>query len=217
MDTRQNPPPADTPSLTRWRRLLREALVARRMAVDPATLETWRLAIDQHLERSFPDLARGVIGLCWPIRNEFDARHLAARLRAQGAITALPVVTGRGQPLVFRAWRPGVRMAMGAMDIPYPADSALVVPDTLLVPMNGFDEAGYRLGYGAGFFDRTLAAMTVPPRVIGVTYEIAAVGNIHPQPHDIPMHYVVTERGVYRRVDGRLERMPPFERQERLA
>lgn len=209
METRQNPSPADTPSLTRWRRLLREALVARRMAVDPATIGAWRIAIDQHLERSFPDLARGVIGLCWPIRNEYDARHLAARLRARGAITALPVVIGRGQPLVFRAWRPGVTMAMGAMEIPYPADTEAVAPDSLLVPMNGFDEGGYRLGYGAGFFDRTLAALPVLPRLIGVTYEIAAVSTIHPQPHDIPMHFVVTERGVYRRVDGRLRAAAP--------
>jgi 5-formyltetrahydrofolate cyclo-ligase len=85
------------------------------------------------------------------------------------------------------------------MDIPYPADSAQVTPDAGLLPMNGWDAQGYRLGYGGGFFDRTLASLPKKPVTIGVTYELARMETIHPQAWDIPADYVVTERGIYRR------------------
>ena len=114
-------------------------------------------------------------------------------------MTALPVVVAPKTPLVFREWHPGVELALGALDIPYPKDSAEVIPDAVLLPMNGWDAQGYRLGYGAGFFDRTLASLAKRPVVIGVTYEMAKLDTIHPQPWDIPADFVVTERGVYRR------------------
>jgi 5-formyltetrahydrofolate cyclo-ligase len=170
-----------------------------RLALEPAILEDYRHRIDSHLEHGFPNLARGLIGLCWPFKNEYDARHLAATLRARGATTALPVVVAPRQPLEFREWHPGVAMANGVYDIPYPAASAVVIPNILLVPMNAFDRAGYRLGYGGGFFDRTLAAMNPRAASIGVAYELAAIETIRPQPYDVPMDYVVTERGLYRR------------------
>lgn len=189
----------DEASLTRWRRSERDRLVALREALDDETCLAWRLLMDSHIERAFPGLAGATIGLCWPIRNEYDPRHLAHRLRARGARTALPVVVGRGKPLVFREWSPGVRLARGALDIPYPVDTPELAPQAMLVPMNGWDAGGFRLGYGAGFFDRTLAACAKKPVVIGVSYELARLETIQPQAWDIPMDWVVTERGVYRR------------------
>ena len=121
------------------------------------------------------------------------------RLRAYGAVTALPVVVAPGQPLVFREWHPGVALAPGPHGIPQPAGSDPVDPTAALVPMNGWDEAGYRLGYGGGFFDRTLASLARKPVVIGVSYELARMKTIRPQRWDIPMNWVVTERGIYRR------------------
>jgi 5,10-methenyltetrahydrofolate synthetase len=165
----------------------------------PAQLDAWRRAIDATLERSFPGLARGRLAFCWPIKGEYDARHLAKTLRDRGALTALPVVVAPKQPLVFREWHAGIELAVGPLDIPYPKHSAEIIPDAVLLPMNGWDSGGYRLGYGAGFFDRTLASLTKRPVVIGVTYEMAKLDTIHPQPWDIPMDFVVTERGVYRR------------------
>jgi len=95
-----------------------------------------------------------------------------------------------------------IRLHCKALRLPTIAE---VLPDTVLLPMNGWDAQGYRLGYGAGYFDRTLASLAVRPRVIGVTYEIARMETIHPQAWDIPADFVVTERGVYRRApDGRL-------------
>ena len=189
----------DTSSLKAWRKTQRERLISERVRVTPAVLDAWRRQMDQHLERSFPGLARSRLAFCWPIKGEYDARHLAKTLRDRGALTALPVVVAPKTPLAFREWHPGVELAIGAMDIPYPKDSAEVVPDAVLLPMNGWDSGGYRLGYGAGFFDRTLASLAKRPVVIGVTYEMARLDTIHPQPWDIPVDFVVTERGVYRR------------------
>jgi len=182
-----------------WRRVERDRLIAAREGLDAATLELVRQRIDAHLWRSFPGLAAATLAFCWPIRREYDARRLAQRLRECGAVTALPVVVAPRQPLVFREWHPGVTLASGPLGIPYPVGSDLVVPTALLVPMNGWDEAGYRLGYGGGFFDRTLESLTKKPVVIGVSYELARMTTIRPQSWDIPMDWVVTERGTYRR------------------
>ena len=191
----------DLTALKAWRKTERERLIAARVAVAPATLDSWRRRMDITLERSFPGLARCRLAFCWPIKGEYDARHLARTLRSRGALTALPVVVKPKSPLIFREWHPGVEMVAGALDIPYPVASAEVVPEAVLLPMNGWDMQGYRLGYGAGFFDRTLASLAKRPLTIGVTYELAKLDTIHPQSWDIPLDYVVTERGVYRR-DG---------------
>jgi 5-formyltetrahydrofolate cyclo-ligase len=190
-----------TDQLKLWRKTERARLIAARVALDPATLERYRRSIDAILERSFPGLASARLAFCWPIKAEYDARHLVRTLRERGALTALPVVVAPKQPLIFREWHPGVTMALGPLDIPYPADSPQVLPSAVLLPMNGWDAAGYRLGYGGGFFDRTLASLPKKPVVIGVTYELARMETIHPQSWDIPVDWVVTERGVYRR-DG---------------
>jgi len=189
----------DTSALKSWRRSERERLIAARLQLDAATLDEWRRRMDGYLERSFPGLARTRLAFCWPIKNEYDARHLARTLRERGALTALPVVVAPKTPLAFREWHPGIELAKGALDIPYPANSQEITPDAVLLPMNGWDAQGYRLGYGAGFFDRTLASLPRKPVVIGVSYELARMDTIHPQSWDIPVDYLVTERGVYRR------------------
>jgi len=188
-----------------WRRALRARLLAARVALDQLTILQHRDAIDRSLGRGFPNLARGVVAFCWPYKNEYDARLLVRRLRERGATTALPVVVAPKTPLIFREWHPGTRLERGVYDIPYPVGSPEVEPDTVLLPMLGFDDAGYRLGYGGAFFDRTLAAIARKPVVIGIAYETAHVDTLHPQTHDIPMDWVVTERGIYRRDGGRLE------------
>jgi 5,10-methenyltetrahydrofolate synthetase len=182
-----------------WRKSQRQRLISARVALAPDAVEAARKSIDASLERSFPGLAKRRLAFCWPIKNEYDARFLAKTLRERGALTALPVVVAAKQPLAFREWHPGVRLAVGPLDIPYPADSQEVVPEAVLLPMNGWDQKGFRLGYGGGFFDRTLASLPKRPVVIGVTYEMARLETIYPQEWDIPMDYVVTERGVYRR------------------
>lgn len=194
----------DSEELKNWRKATRERLVAARLALPTADVERWRRRIDGYVERSFPGLAGRRLAICWPIKNEYDARHLARKLRDRGTITALPVVVAPKTPLVFREWHPGVPLATGALDIAYPVGSPELVPDAVLLPMNGWDQGGYRLGYGAGFFDRTLASLAKKPVTIGVSYELTRLDTIYPQAWDIPMDYVVTERGVYRRDPGGL-------------
>ena len=189
----------DPATLKSWRKSQRERLIAARAALAPAVLEAWRQRIDGFLELSFPGLASCRLAFCWPVKGEYDARHFARTLRARGALTALPVVVAPRAPLIFREWHPGGELAKGPLDIPYPVNSPEVTPNAALLPMNGWDALGYRLGYGGGFFDRTLASLAKKPVVIGISYELARLETIYPQSSDIPMDYVVTERGVYRR------------------
>jgi 5,10-methenyltetrahydrofolate synthetase len=104
---------------------------------------------------------------------------------------ALPVATALGQPLVFREWRPHARLARGLWNIPYPADGAEVMPSVVIAPLVGFDADCFRLGYGDGFFDRTLATLSPKPLAIGVGYPSAALSTIYPQPYDVAMDWVV--------------------------
>jgi len=189
----------DDATLKRWRKSERERLIAERSALSQETVLAYRRRMDGFIERAFPGLARMTVAFCWPIKNEYDARHLARTLRGRGALTALPVVVAPRTPLIFREWHPGIVLEKGALDIPFPVNSREVTPDAVLLPMNGWDRKGYRLGYGAGFFDRTLASLAKKPFVIGVAYEQAKLDTIHPQPWDVPVDYLVTERGVYRR------------------
>jgi 5-formyltetrahydrofolate cyclo-ligase len=187
-----------------WRKAERGRLIAARERLDAATLEAWRRRIDAHLSRSFPGLAAATVAFCWPMRGEYDARDLARALRDRGAVVALPVVVAAGQPLEFREWHPEMALATGPLGIPYPATSPAVTPTVALIPVNGWDQAGHRLGYGGGFFDRTLASRPKRPVAIGVGYEMAKIESIRPQAWDVPMDWMVTERGVYRRDPGGL-------------
>jgi 5,10-methenyltetrahydrofolate synthetase len=150
-------------------------------------------------------MAGKVLAFCWPIRNEYDARPLAKTWRERGALTALPVVAGKNQPLGFRVWTPGDPMRRGPLDIPTPASGRVVTPDVMLLPMLGWDARGYRLGYGGGFFDRTLAALAPRPIALGVTYECLRLDEFESMDWDQPMDWVVTESTVYRRAKDRLE------------
>jgi len=181
-----------------WRKAQRAELIARREAVDPRARRRWNERITAFLESGFPDLAGRAVAFCWPYRGEFDARFAVRRWRERGALAALPEVAAKGTPLRFRKWWPGAPMKAGVYDIPVPDGTEIVVPQAAIVPMNGFDEAGYRLGYGGAFFDRTLAALDPRPLAIGVAFELARLPTIFPQPHDIPMDFVVTEAGIYR-------------------
>jgi hypothetical protein len=107
-------------------------------------------------------------------------------------------VVAKGQPLEFWAWHPSAPLRRGVWDIPIPVERLVVRPTALLVPLVGFDDAGYRLGYGGGYYDRTLAVMRPRPLTIGIGYELGRLATIHPQPHDIQLDAIVTEAGLAR-------------------
>lgn len=109
---------------------------------------------------------------------------------------ALPVVLDRQKPLAFRAWTPETDLVVDRYGIPHPPAGVFVEPDCVLVPLNAFDTQGYRLGYGGGYFDRTLAQSRVIG--IGVGFELGRFDTVWPQTHDRPMDWIVTEQGVFR-------------------
>ena len=182
--------------LVEWRKALRKEMIERRKAVP---LEEQRAAnerIGNLLLEGFPSLAGATIGFYWPFNAEVDPRVALHRLRERGAVTALPVVVAKASPLEFREWYPGVETDPGVFNLPVPR-SPKVVPDVVLMPPVGVDTRGYRLGYGGGYFDRTLASLSPQPLKIGLAREVSRIETIHPQPWDIPMDFVITERGIH--------------------
>jgi 5-formyltetrahydrofolate cyclo-ligase len=211
LDTRHsNPIPVDDwNSIKAWRKARRAELIAARETVAPEQRAAWSERIAASLEQGIPVPAGAVVGFCWPHRSEFDARFVIRRWRDQGATAALPAVVEKAGPLEFRHWWPGAPMEAAVYDIPVPQGTQVLAPDLALVPMNGFDSQGYRLGYGGGYFDRTLAALERRVVAVGIAFEASRLPSIHPQSHDIPMDFVVTEAGIYRAGGKALERLEP--------
>lgn len=191
------PPAAATASAAEVRRALRQRVLAARRALTPDQVARLSAAICSHLQRQFPAPPGHSIAFYWPISNEADLRPVINAWQDRGVDISLPVVHRKAAPLSFRRWTPETRMVPDAHGIPTPAGGAEVVPDVLLIPVNAFDAAGFRLGYGGGYYDRTLAAADPRPLVIGVGFELARVDSIAPQAHDIPMDWVVTEHGMF--------------------
>ena len=191
------PASMDWKDISAWRKAQREHWIAWRGAVPEAQRAAWGAGMTASLCAMLPAPQKTVIGFCWPFKAEFDARYAVRHWRGQGAVAALPEVTGKGQPLRFSQWWPGTPMKRGVYDIPVPDGTPVVLPDIAIVPMNACDGRGYRLGYGGGYFDRTLAALEKRVVAIGVTYEACRVASIFPQTHDIAMDFVVTEAGIY--------------------
>jgi 5,10-methenyltetrahydrofolate synthetase len=190
-----------------WRKQRRLELMALREAIAGDDYESWSSAITESLKQGFPILGHSVVGFCWPHRREYDPRSFMEYIKARGATPALPEVVNRCEPLCFRKWWRDAPMKAGMYGIPVPDNTEPVRVSALVIPMIGFDTAGFRLGYGGGYFDRTLIAMSPRPLAIGVAFEILRLEDTHPQPHDIPMDFIVTERGIYRATAAGLMRV----------
>lgn len=190
--------PRDWPQVNRWRKAERDRLIAARLAMPAETRAAFGTSIAEQVLAEIGAAAGLVVSAYWPFRGEPDLRPLLQSLAGSGARTALPVVIAKGQPLEFHAWQPGDPLERGVWNILIPAAHAPVIPDIVLAPVVGYDPACYRLGYGGGFFDRTLAALPRRPRVIGIGYSGARCATIHPQPHDIAMDVIATENGIVR-------------------
>lgn len=189
-----------TADVTRWRKAERSRLRAERRAMTVAERKAAGDALAGHLRPLLKSRSGGadgqVISFYWPIKGEPDLRPLMAELHAEGATIALPIVETKAAPLVFRLWTPETRMVRGDWNIPVPPPSApALTPATMLAPLVGWAPGGYRLGYGGGYFDRTLAALAPRPFAIGVGLDAAQLPTILPQPHDIPLDVVLTETG----------------------
>jgi 5,10-methenyltetrahydrofolate synthetase len=171
-------------------------MVARRAALSGSEHAALSARVVAHALAALP--VPRIAAFCWPIRHEPDVRALLAAWTPAGVRCTLPVVTGENQPLVFRTWTPETPLQPDRYGIPTPTAGDWLTPDLLLLPLNAFDAAGFRLGYGGGYFDRTLAALEPPPLAVGVGFEINRVATIHPQPHDRRLDWIVTEAGAFR-------------------
>lgn len=187
--------------VARWRKAERTRLIEARLDTDSTQRDRWSTRIVDHLELAIGDVENKIVALYWPIRGEPDVRVLADRVLRDNGSCALPVVVDKASPLEFRPWYPDAPMTIGQWNIPVPERGVVVAPDIVLAPVVGFDRCGYRLGYGGGYFDRTLAALSNRPLAIGVAYALTRIETIFPQPHDLPMSMIVTEEGVLSEFD----------------
>lgn len=148
-----------------------------------------------------PQPKQHIVSGFYPYQDEIDVRPLLGKLAGEGWTTALPIVISKGEPLIFRRWFPGEPTVPGMWNIPQPPDhEPELEPDVLLVPMLAFDRNGYRLGYGGGFYDRTLAKLRAqkPITAIGVAYAGQEIDSVPRDDHDQPLNYILTEKELIR-------------------
>jgi len=194
----------DRAEILAWRKEKRVELIERRMAFASAAHQAASAEIQKRLVALFSPLPRSLVGAYWPFRREYNVLGFLEWLTGRRHEVALPVVLGKGRPLEFRRWSRDMEMVSGVYDIPYPATGDPVRPTILIIPMVGYDEAGYRLGYGGGFYDRTIATYAEKPLCVGAGFALGRLATIYPLPHDIPMDRIVDEHGLYRREGDRL-------------
>jgi len=191
----------DATTQSEWRHAVRRALLGWRAGLDAQTHQKLSDQVRGHFATFLKDRPAATIGFYWPIQNEIDLRPVITAHVKSGGKAALPVVPGKDQAMIFHDWTPDTEMVPGFARIPEPANSKEVAVNVLLAPLVGFDPAGYRLGYGGGFFDRTLAAATRKPLVVGIGLEATRLDDILPHQYDVPVDVLITDQGT-RYIDG---------------
>jgi len=179
--------------VARWRKAERQRLIDQRMVFSQRERDARSNRIAAGLDRAIGEPGNRIVSIYWPFRGEHDLRSWGNSVIERGGRIALPVVIQKGHPLEFRVWAPGDPLERGVWNILVPARGPAVLPDFVIAPLVGYDGQNYRLGYGGGFFDRTLASMPRKPRTIGIGYAESKLATIYPQPHDIPMDLIITD------------------------
>ena len=179
--------------IRQWRKATREKLIASRMALGAAKLLAKGAVAKEKLVAGVDLRKYNVLGIYWSMRGEIDVRDIARQHIEAGGTVGLPVVVEKAAPVEFWAWKPGMGMKRGVWNIPIPVKREVVIPEACIVPLVGFDSGMYRLGYGGGYYDRTLASLPQRPFCVGLGYAEAELPSIFPQLHDIPMNAIVTD------------------------
>lgn len=201
-DTTPPIPPAGAPTAAADKMALRRRLIKERRAMPDREERTRRL--EAQLEAWLAGRPETAVGAYWAIRGEPDLLPLLGRWLAEHPDRAvgLPVIDPATSRLVYRGWHTGVRMQDDAFGIPTPEGTPVIEPRILLVPCVGFGPGGVRLGYGGGFFDRTLAGPGPQPLTLGIAFAGSFVAGLLPEAHDRPLDIILTEDGVaWRRPD----------------
>jgi 5-formyltetrahydrofolate cyclo-ligase len=160
------------------------------------------LALMQHFKTSVDVPPGAVVSGFWPMGEEIDVKPLLIQLHAAGHPIGLPVVVKKGEPLIFRRWHPGMALVSGGFGTEVPPPGAPVIePQVLVVPLLAFDAEGYRLGYGGGFYDRTLDRLrtgsAADPLAVGVAFSAQHVARVPRDGHDQPLDWIVTEKAAH--------------------
>ena len=178
----------------------RERLAARQaLASDLGLYTSCSRQIEQHLLQWFSQRTPSSLAFCMAIRGEVDLAPVATRLISLGWEAAVAVTSQPGAALVFRAWTPQAVMTLDHHGIAVPDTEQVAAPDILLIPLLAYDSEGFRLGYGGGYFDRTLASLSarIPrPLAVGVGFALAEVESVLPQSHDQQLDFIITENGL---------------------
>ncbi len=188
--------PART-EITAQKSEMRQRMIAARARIPARTAKRAAQEISRQFMGSIPVKKWDIIGGYWPMTGEVDTVMLLEALAEQGHKVTLPVAKKRGEPLIFREWRPGLPLIRNPeLKIQEPPKGAQeLTPTLLIVPLLAFDAAGYRLGFGAGFYDRTLAALAGKPLfTVGLAYARQQVGYVPREPHDHPLDCIITEK-----------------------
>ena len=184
------------------KKVLRKALVEARLQMPDRLVRAE--ALQQLVRIWLLDRPDTVIGAYWPIKGEFDPLPALHRWKGDGELLdepalrriGLPVVDKQHKTMTFHAWYPGCPMEEDAYGIPKPKDTELIVPTLLFVPCVGYGPGGYRLGYGGGFYDRTLATLDPMPFTVGLGYTQGFLDDFEPEPHDMPLGAILNDNGV---------------------
>ncbi len=178
---------------------LRSAALRKRQAIGSnARADAARRAAELFFDTVQPEKGK-CVSAYWPIRDELDSKPLLIRLMDEGFIVGLPVVVGPELPLIFRRWEDGMPLYPAGLGTLEPgSDAPEVVPEIMVMPLLGFDREGTRLGYGGAYYDRTLAAMTPRPLIVGYAFAAQEVERIPREPHDIGLDILITEGGAQR-------------------
>jgi 5-formyltetrahydrofolate cyclo-ligase len=194
---------------TAYRSEMRQARIRAREALPADRHAQLSASVLEHLHVLLAQRQAARLAFYWPIRAEIDCRPLVTRLIGQGWSACLPHIVDRSAAMTFRDWTPATAMINGEHGIPTVSDEAslqtVALPDVLLLPVNAFDREGFRLGYGGGYYDRTLAALPRRPWVVGVGFDLARVDSIRPHSQDHALDAVVTESGI-----ERFSQVPPL-------
>ena len=205
-------------ALSQQRQVWRKTLLGTRRAMPPEVRAAADARLHAALRNTLDTIASGVLAFYWPIQAEFDARPAVTAWLTQAGGSArrvvLPVVVAKDQPLRFRAWTPATPMQAAGFGTSVPSAGEWLIPTVLLIPLVGFDDAGYRLGYGGGYYDRTLASLQTKPRTIetnprtietnprtietkphtiGIGYASGRLASIHPQAYDLKLDALITD------------------------
>ena len=184
------------------KKTLRQRLVAERQSL-PDRAER-AAALQAALRIWLQERPETVIGAYWPIKGEFDPLPTLHRWKEDGELMnkpqrrriGLPVVDKLRKTLAFHAWFPGCPMEEDAYRIPKPSGTEVITPTLLFVPCVGYAPDGVRLGYGGGFYDRTLAALQPRPYTVGLAFANTFVDDLLPEPHDAPLDAILTDCGL---------------------